>query len=211
MTGRLLGTHPNFYLLLLLGMLPDVDLMLGILDVQHRTLTHSLVFWSAAFVPFFIKFRRVAIPYFVAVTQHILLGDLVVGRTNILWPLSDVRPGLGLSLLSPVTIALEAIGLALLVLLAIRAKEPSEKCPVKQILVLIPLAAFVAIALLGRIVLPVFLESSDAMYLERSLPTLLGGFGLQISAILHMGLIGFLLVASYRISRNGKKALTKTN
>jgi hypothetical protein len=153
----------------------------------------------------------VAIPYFVAVTQHILLGDLVVGRTEILWPITDVRLGLGLSLLSPVTLALEAIGFALMVVLATRYKEPSKKCPVKQILVLLPLCAFVAIALLGDIVLAIFLEGSDAMYLERSLPTLFGGLGLQISAIMHLGLIGFLLAASYRISRNGKKVLAKPN
>ena len=191
-------------------MLPDVDLLLGVFGVQHRTFTHSLIFWSVAFAPFFLKYRLTAIPYFVAVAQHILLGDLVVGRTSILWPISD-GVGLGLSLLSPITLALEGVGLALFIVLATRDKEPLKKCPLKQILVLLPLGGFIAIALIGDLVLPVILEGTDARYLERSLPTLLGGWGLQISVVLHLGLIGFLLVASYRVSRNGKQVLAKTN
>jgi hypothetical protein len=191
-------------------MLPDVDLILGVFDVQHRTFTHSLIFWAVVFAPLFLKFRLVAIPYFVAVAQHILFGDLIVGRTSILWPISD-SIGLGLSLLSPITLGLEAAGLILLIVLAIRDKEPSKKCTVKQVLVLLPLGAFVLIALVGELVLPIILEGIDARYLERSLPTLFGGLGLQISVALHLGLMGFLFASSYRISRNGKQILAKTN
>src|SRR3989442_5479541 len=103
----------NPYLLLFLGAIPDVDLLLGIFGIQHRTWTHSILIWSIIFVPFFIKYRATALPYFVSVIQHIAFGDTVVGRNTPFWPLSDLNLSLGYNLFSPQNLILEGAGLAL--------------------------------------------------------------------------------------------------
>lgn len=186
-------------------MLPDIDLLLGVFEIQHRTITHSVVFWSTAFIPVFVKYKRAAIPYFVGVLQHILLGDLVVGRTDLLRPIADLKLGLGLSLLSPLSLALEAAGLAMLLGIAYKAKEPRRSSPILQLLVIIPLAAFVALASVGGILPPIFLEGTDARYLERDLPRLLESPNMQVAILLHLGLIAFLLISARRLSRKGQK------
>jgi membrane-bound metal-dependent hydrolase YbcI (DUF457 family) len=199
------GVKPNLYLLLLLGMLPDIDLVLGIFGVQHRTVTHSLLFWSILFGPFFARYRLAALPYFVAVAQHILLGDLVVGRTDILWPL-DLRLGLGLPILSPVNLALEAGGLVLFVALSLKTKDLLlTRSAALAIIVIVPLAGFSTIASFSEYLLPVFLEGSDARHLERNLPALLVNPGLQAAVFLHLALIA-TIVLPFLIS---KKAVTQ--
>ena len=181
-------------------MLPDVDLLLGIFGIQHRTLTHSVIFWSLFFVPVFLKYRRVAVPYFIAVVQHILFGDLVVGRTAILWPLADQRLGLGFSILSPINLALEAIGLALLFVLIIRNKDLSQEPRSLRIMVVVPLITFVILASLGDFLPSIFLEGSDARYLERNLPNLENP-GLQVAVFLHLALIALVLSSFLKTDR----------
>ena len=181
-------------------MLPDIDLLLGVFDIQHRTLTHSLIFWSVLFTPVFLKYRRTAVPYFVAVVQHILFGDLVVGRTSILWPIADFRPGLGLSILSPISLALEAIGLAVLLVFVISGRASPKKSLSLLVIATVPLAAFVVLASLGDFLPPIILEGSDARYLERNLPTLENP-ALQFAIFLHIVLIALILVAFAKDSR----------
>jgi len=188
-------------------MLPDIDLLLGIFDIQHRTITHSVIFWSLAFVPFFIKYRRVAVPYLMAVSQHILLGDLVVGRTAVFWPIIDLRVGLGLSLLSPISLALEAAGLAILFSLAFKYRDPAKRSLFLQILVLVPLSSFVILASVGDVLPTIFLEGSDARHLERNLPALLLNPNLQVAVILHLGLIAIVGFPFHKFHRanNGSR------
>jgi membrane-bound metal-dependent hydrolase YbcI (DUF457 family) len=182
-------------------MLPDIDLLLGILDIQHRTLTHSIVFWSFVFAPVFLKYRKLVIPYFVAVIQHILLGDLIVGKTAILWPIADFRPGLGLPILSPIGLALEAVGLALMLVLVISSKRQVKKSPSLLVIAAVPLIAFVLLASLGEFLPPILLESSDAQYLERNLPTLENP-ALQFAVFLHIMLLALIL---FVFARDAKK------
>jgi hypothetical protein len=40
-------------------------------------------------VPFFILYRKQAIPYFAALLSHILIGDFFNGGIELLWPLSE--------------------------------------------------------------------------------------------------------------------------
>lgn len=194
------------FLLLLLGMLPDFDLVLGIFGVQHRTLMHSVIFWSVLFAPFFAKYRLAALPYFVAVTQHILLGDLIVGRTPVLWPL-EIKLGLGLSIISPVNLSMEAMGLALFGVLAFRENRLSLQngggimTAAMAVLAIIALLGFALLASLGDYLLPIVLEESDARYLEKSLPTLLAGSGLQIAVVMHAMLAGMILILFVRAPR----------
>ena len=108
--SSLLKVNVNPYVILAVGALPDIDLLLGSLGIAHRGITHSLLFWSIVFIPLFVRYRKHAIPYFFALTQHIFVGDLVVNKTTIFWPFG---PDLGLQfrLFSMENIALETAGL----------------------------------------------------------------------------------------------------
>ncbi len=120
-TARLLGVRSsiNPYFAMLLGMVPDTDILLYELGIRHRSITHSILFWAMLFIPFFIIYRRRSLPYFTAVIQHIMLGDIVVASTRVLWPL-DYELGFRLSLTSSTSITLEFIGLAIMALLILR-------------------------------------------------------------------------------------------
>ncbi|HEX2014398.1 MAG TPA: hypothetical protein VLA68_04145 [Nitrososphaera sp.] len=213
--GRLvsypLGLKPNLYLLLILGMLPDIDLLLGVLGVQHRTFTHSVVFWSIAFAPFFAKYRITALPYFAAPIQHIMIGDLVVGRTDILWP-TEFRIGLGLPILSPISLALEGIGLAVFVALLVLGRGRDEFFAPKKVSwllipVTVPLAGFVILVTLGGPVVSILLEHTEARHLERNIPSILNSGYVQIAAAMHLALLAIILVPVFRISKSASGKL----
>ncbi|MEM4277595.1 MAG: metal-dependent hydrolase, partial [Candidatus Nitrosocaldus sp.] len=116
--ASVLRVRINPYIVMLLGMVPDADILLQEY-IRHRSLTHSIIFWSIIFIPFFIIYRKRSIPYFIAVIQHIMLGDVIVASTNVLWPWK-YEMGMGFSLLSPLNIVMESIGLGLALLLIIK-------------------------------------------------------------------------------------------
>jgi len=70
MASSLLHVSTNPYLLLLIAAIPDIDLLLGVFGIKHRTWTHSIILWSLLFLPFFVIYRKSSIPYFVAAVQH---------------------------------------------------------------------------------------------------------------------------------------------
>lgn len=199
-------------------MLPDVDLILGSFDIGHRTVTHSIIFWSLLFVPFFVKYRKVALPYFVAASQHILIGDIIVGRTNILWPVADLRIGLGFPILSPLNLLLEAAGLVLLVAVVVLGKERShlagrKKSAVLALLVVIPFATFVILASSEGLLTSFLLEQSDARHLEKNLPSLLDSRNLQIAVAMHLSFVFFIgihfIATSKRLFRRNPSSTTQ--
>jgi len=202
-SGRL-KIYPNLYLLLLCGILPDIDLLLGAAGLQHRTLTHSVLFWSLLFAPIFAKYRWVALPYFVAVTQHILFGDLVVGSTPILWPLLDLKLGLGLSILSPANLMLEGIGLALFVIIIVFGRERQLLEPVRSgllaLLVIAPLFGFLALTMGSGDHISLLLDQSDARHLEKNITSLLANNYFQVVLGLHIGMLLFMLIPLLRAS-----------
>ena len=79
----------NLPLLLAASVLPDVDLLLVFL--LHRGLTHSLIIITALMIPFFVAYRKQAIPYYAALLSHILIGDFFTGGIQLLWPLSQSK------------------------------------------------------------------------------------------------------------------------
>jgi hypothetical protein len=96
---------------LILGVLPDIDLLLRGFGVEHHTFTHSLFFWFVIFAPFLVVFRRKSIPYLVAVVQHFAFGDFLVGNVMILWPFSSQYFGFNITMVSAIDVALETAGL----------------------------------------------------------------------------------------------------
>ncbi len=106
----------NIPILLVLSILPDVDIIFDYLTNSqiHRGPTHSIVVATLAFIPFFIIYRKRAIPYFLASISHPLIGDFFIGgRLQLFWPLSTNEYGLHelgsyyIGIFNPVNIALE--------------------------------------------------------------------------------------------------------
>ena len=55
---------------------------------MHRGPTHSLITITILMIPFFVVYRKQAIPYYAALLSHILIGDFFTGGVELLWPLS---------------------------------------------------------------------------------------------------------------------------
>ncbi|MCX8151371.1 MAG: metal-dependent hydrolase [Candidatus Bathyarchaeota archaeon] len=90
--AAILKTRLNLPLLFMLSILPDVDLILQFLDpalFMHRGAAHSIFTFTAFFIPFLVFYRKKAVPYYVALLSHSMLGDLFTGGFEMLWPLSE--------------------------------------------------------------------------------------------------------------------------
>jgi membrane-bound metal-dependent hydrolase YbcI (DUF457 family) len=89
---KIFNTKINLPLLLVASVIPDVDLILQIIDptlFMHRGPTHSIVVFTVFMIPFFIFYRKQAIPYYAALLSHSLIGDLPTGGLEMLWPISS--------------------------------------------------------------------------------------------------------------------------
>lgn len=98
-------------LILLLGIIPDSDLLLDTFGIMHRTVTHSFLLWTLIFIPLFIMFRLKSLPYFVAVVQHFAFGDILMGKVMIFWPFNRSYIGFGFAMPSTFDVAMETAGL----------------------------------------------------------------------------------------------------
>jgi len=98
---------------LLLGVMPDVDLLLGGFGVAHHTFMHSFFFWFVLFAPFLAVYRLKSVPYLVAVVQHFAFGDFFVGEVMLFWPFSRSYFGFGTAMVSVFDVGLETAGLLL--------------------------------------------------------------------------------------------------
>ena len=179
---------------LMLGVMPDVDLLLGGFGVAHHTFTHSLFFWFVIFAPFSVVFRRKFIPYLVAVVQHFAFGDFFVGEVMIFWPFSASYFGFNTAMVSVFDVALETAGLLLAAgimyfngdlrrLLSVDMRNIPMFLPFLALLTsmlflavdwpIIPLVAYIwssplfATIVLAHIVLVIFLAVSAAQGLRR--------------------------------------------
>jgi hypothetical protein len=97
-------TRISFALVMLIACLPDVDILFEAAGLtSHKTFTHSLIL-STIVVPAVIfalaRWRKVslgaALVYSLAYIQHIAIGDIVVGATNILYPFGELMVGTGI-------------------------------------------------------------------------------------------------------------------
>lgn len=96
-SSKALRTKINIPLLLVLSILPDIDIIYDYLIGAeiHRGPTHSIVFAVVLFIPFFIYYRKKAIPYFLSLISHSLIADFFIGgQLRLLWPISSTKFGL---------------------------------------------------------------------------------------------------------------------
>lgn len=87
--AKLVNIKLNFALLFTASILPDIDFMFLQL-IKHRGPTHSLLVCTLIFIPLIIKYKKKALPYFVALLSHSLIGDIFSGGgSQLLWPISN--------------------------------------------------------------------------------------------------------------------------
>ena len=108
-TSKLLGINVNIPLLFLASIIPDIDLLIP--GFEHRGPTHSLIIYGLLLIPALLLYGKRAIPYFIALTQHSLIGDyLTSGGIQLLWPLNSTNYyGLDIEMTSLTNILLEWI------------------------------------------------------------------------------------------------------
>ena len=106
-SAKLLAKKVNVPLILALSIVPDTDILFRQF-IEHRGLTHSIIVLFAVFLPFIAIYRMEAIPYFLAIVSHPLIGDFLVGGPiKLLWPLSMQGFGLGLPMAGSADTVLE--------------------------------------------------------------------------------------------------------
>ncbi len=72
-------------LTLLVSMLPDADLLIPF--IQHRTVTHSVLFGATIFASLIIVHHN-GLPYIASYFSHILIGDFITSYgIQLFWPL----------------------------------------------------------------------------------------------------------------------------
>jgi hypothetical protein len=106
----------------LLSVLPDIDLLIP--GLVHRGPLHSAVLFCVLFLPIFLFYKKNAVPYFVAVIQHIVIGDyLIGGELQLLWPLSSNLYGIPIECGSLVHVALEWALFVVSMLFMVKTKD----------------------------------------------------------------------------------------
>lgn len=158
--SKLLRTNLNMPLLIVLSIIPDVDVVvdnivhLGI----HRGPSHSLIVMTLIFIPIFIYYRKTAIPYFLALISHSLIGDFItVGQVAFLWPITDVTFGMHelgswyIWMLDPINLVIEAALFALTIFLIRRLNdwEALFNGQKSNLLLIIPVVAMLPTATVG--------------------------------------------------------------
>ena len=94
----------SFALAMVIGIIPDIDIVTQSLGIMaHKTSTHSLIV-PLAIGGFILLVSRlgfkqtfaVAMIYSLAYLQHII-GDIVIGEVNILYPIGNLPVGIGIA------------------------------------------------------------------------------------------------------------------
>jgi membrane-bound metal-dependent hydrolase YbcI (DUF457 family) len=112
-SAKPLKTNLNVPLAVTLAVIPDLDILLenvnGLAQIlPHRGPMHSFLAMLIVFIPIFAVYRKKAIPYFIALVQHPLIGDyLTGGKLQLFWPITSQQFGTATSIFSTQNITLE--------------------------------------------------------------------------------------------------------
>ena len=126
LTGKLasksLDVNVNLPLLFLVSVFPDIDILIP--GLVHRGPLHSVILFCLVFLPIFAIYKKRAAPYFVAVIQHIIIGDyLIGGNLQLLWPLTTNTYGFHIGIASLTNIILEWSLFIISMTVMIKAKD----------------------------------------------------------------------------------------
>ena len=109
---------------MVLSVLPDIDLLV---PAFHRGPSHSVVTALIVFLPVFILYAEKAVPYFLALVSHSLIGDFLIGgRVQLHRPLSQYSYGNNLLytwIMDPANIVLELILFAVATVVMFKTKD----------------------------------------------------------------------------------------
>jgi len=122
LTAQATKTRMNIPLILTLSVIPDIDILIPY--VEHRGPFHSIIMAVIIFIPIFGLYRKSAAPYFIALIQHSLIGDYIVGgQVQLLWPLTSQPLGFGISITSSTNITLEWLLFIAAAIVMVKAKD----------------------------------------------------------------------------------------
>jgi hypothetical protein len=80
----------------------------------------------AAFIPFFAVYGKKAVPYFLALAQHALIGDYVTSGTmgvQLFWPLTTQPYGIGVAIRSQTNVGIEWIAFLAALIIMIKTRD----------------------------------------------------------------------------------------
>ena len=106
-----------------LSTLPDIDLVFRLFGIElgHRSITHSAIIWTIVTLVFLAKYRRISVAvYSLAYLSHIIIGDLIVGPINLLYPIGDFVVSGGIRFNTISDIILEGILFAMMAIIIIK-------------------------------------------------------------------------------------------
>lgn len=146
---KFLKTDINLPLIFFLSLIPDVDLLIP--GLVHRGITHSIIVLTLVFIPIFLFYQKTSIPYFVAITQHALVGDFFMGRIQMFWPLTSNWYSCGIDVLSLTNISIEwaSFLLAMIVLTKTNDLRLLFKSQKSNLLLTIPSGAIFVSSIFG--------------------------------------------------------------
>ena len=125
LTGKIaskqLKVNIKFPLLFFASVFPDIDIFVP--GLEHRGPLHSVVLFCILFIPLFFLYKKRAVPYFVALIQHMIIGDYLTGGVQLLWPVSMSMYGLGSGIESLSNIALELVLFVISVTVMFKTKD----------------------------------------------------------------------------------------
>ena len=99
-------------LIMFLSILPDIDIVFRLIgiDLGHRSITHSLLVSMIVWGILLIKYRKPSVVlYFFAYLSHILVGDLIVGPLNLLYPFGQFYVNGGVDFKAPEHLVIEGV------------------------------------------------------------------------------------------------------
>jgi len=105
-----------------LSIIPNLDILVPFLE--HRGPTHSVIVMLIVFTPFFVAYHEKAVPYFLALVQHALIGDVIAGGgVQLLWPLTKQPYGTGIDIRSQMNIGIEWIAFLAAVIIMVKTRD----------------------------------------------------------------------------------------
>ena len=150
-SAKILKVNLNIPLILVLSIIPDIDILIGdLLNTNiHRGPTHSVIAAILVFIPIFVFYHQKAVPYFVALISHSLIGDFFIGgQIQLLWPLSTRQFGLHelgsyyISLYNPINVVLESTLFVIATVILFKTRDIHQFFSNKKsnLLLIIPIA-----------------------------------------------------------------------
>jgi hypothetical protein len=76
-----------------------------------------------AFIPILAIYRKKVIPYLVALTQHSLIGDYIVGQTQLLGPITTQPYGINIDIMSQTNVTLELLMFLASIIIMVKTRD----------------------------------------------------------------------------------------